>query len=452
MTSLHYCPELEAQILGHLMYIATSGDPRVQKAMLRLTTKSFYKAINASIFVLISQSFRKQEPFGFVDILVQVGQHNDELHQQVSGIMDSYLSINVSEAKIDYDISRLLGLQKARNSVRIAEEAIANASVLSDPTEVNQVLADMGKKLCEMECVDFSRGFTQQEIMDDILSGKHDKARIVPTRSMQFNSRLGGGVRNKCLITIGGAAGVGKTGFALWLLDIIARNQPDRQSIFYSLEMDPPDILMRHLGICAGKQYDRLIEAEITDAAASAFSVPIRIFDYRANDIETILTTSRLMATEKPISVIVVDYLTLVTNGGIFQRYDLCQADITTRLARLAQELGCVVIALSQVNRAAATREDQCPFPHDAADSSGSHRSSALWIGIDRPELYTEEPWAKDLFVIKCRKNRYGSNFEYVLSFNEGTFVEISPGHFQKPEKKSKPEKIFESPYKPHHG
>src|SRR5690606_23206305 len=126
--------------------------------------------------------------------------------------------------------------------------------------------------------------------------------------------------------------------------------------------------------------------------------VPMKIYDTATtpmcSDIDYILTTARLKAMEKPISVIVVDYLGLVQNRGQFERNDLKQADITTKLAKLAMELNCVVIALSQINRASSSRakDDQCPYPSDAADSSGSHRSSTLWLGVNRPELYQDCP------------------------------------------------------------
>jgi len=138
---------------------------------------------------------------------------------------------------------------------------------------------------------------------------------------------------------------------------------------------------------------------------------------------------------EKPISVIVVDYLGLVENHGVFERNDLRQADITSKLARLAIELDCVVIALSQINRGASSRasDDRCPYPHDAADSSGSHRSSTLWIGVDRPELYQSDPCYRNQFVVKCRKNRFGGIFEMVYAFNNGTFAQVHDGFFKKP-------------------
>jgi len=452
MNPVHYCPELEAQILGHLMYIGTHDDLRVQNAMLRVTTKSFYKAINAHIFVLISQAFRKEEPFGFVDILVLIGKQDNDLHQHLNHIMDSYLPINVSPEKVDYDTHRLLKMAINRHKVALAEQMLQEANEASDPNLVDEILSDHISQLANIGHVQSESGVMEIDVIDDLLSGKIEEETVIPTASQQLNQLLGGGLRSSSLITVAGAAGVGKTGFATWLMDAIGSTQCDKQSIFFSLEMKPSEIVQRHLGVKASNLYRNLSEEERANAISVALQSPLRLYDYRACDLDFILTTCKLCALKQPISVIVVDYLTLVVNRGTFERNDLRQADTTSKLARLAHELDCIVIALSQVNRAAANREDQCPMPHDAADSSGSHRSSALWLGIDRPELYDTDPCYRDQFVIKCRKNRYGGNFEYVLSFNEGAFKEVPFGYFHKPVKKSKEEKIFEPSYKPHHG
>ena len=152
----------------------------------------------------------------------------------------------------------------------------------------------------------------------------------------------------------------------------------------------------------------------------------------------------------KSISVIVVDYLSLVETKQSFERNDLKQSYITGKLAQLAIELNCTVIALSQINRGAANRgvEDRCPWPHDAADSSGGHRSASLWFGVDRPELYQDDPCYRNQFVVKCRKNRFGTTFDLIFAFNEGTFAEVPNGWFRNPQPLAKnAEKSIFSPH-----
>ena len=69
-----------------------------------------------------------------------------------------------------------------------------------------------------------------------------------------------------------------------------------------------------------------------------------------------------------------------------------------------------------------------CPEPRpitsDAADSSGSERSSSYWLGIYRPEVDDENDRKND-FVVKCRKNRFGKTWSATFAFNEATFGEV---------------------------
>jgi replicative DNA helicase len=140
--------------------------------------------------------------------------------------------------------------------------------------------------------------------------------------------------------------------------------------------------------------------------------------------IDYIETSARLAHVKTPFSVIVVDYLGIVQNKSKFESHALKQADIALRLSALAIELDCIVIALTQVNRDYAGRQDKVPITSDAADSSGSERSSSYWLGIYRPFVDDETQCEND-FVVKCRKNRFGNTWTAYFAFNEGTFGEV---------------------------
>jgi replicative DNA helicase len=120
-----------------------------------------------------------------------------------------------------------------------------------------------------------------------------------------------------------------------------------------------------------------------------------------------------------------VDYLGLVQNtNNKLESHVLRQANITEQLAALAIELDCIVIALSQVNREYANRQDKCPVTSDAADSSGSERSSTVWLGVHRPYADDEVSGTENHFVVKCRKNRFGPLWKAVFDFQDGVFRE----------------------------
>lgn len=439
MNPFNYSLELEQRVLETLMHFGKHTESRVQKAMLLLTTDCFHNMDNAELFTMLRTSFQKEEPFDFVDTLVNIPKDNQSLHSHLMWIIDNYRQFHAGESNFEYDVERIILLRNLRKQLKLIETTTREVTECPNPEEAQDKLMATINEVATLGHKESKCGMINAEIADDFYEGNMEQDMIIPTTCEQLNGCLLGGVRTKSLITVAAGAGVGKTGFAIFLMDAIARNQPDAQSLFFSLEMEAKHIWMRHVGIMGGKQFDKLSEEERMDAVTKSLQVPVTIYDpsmtKKCCDIDFILTTARLKSMSKPISVIVIDYLGLVENKGKFERNDLKQADITSKLAKLALELNCTVIALSQINRGNAQRskDDQCPWPQDAADSSGSHRSSTLWLGVDRPELYQDDPSYRNQFVIKCRKNRFGGTFDLILAFNDGTFAEVPYGWFRKP-------------------
>ncbi len=431
--------ETENEVLETIMHFATHTNMRVQNAMLKLDSTCFYNPDNKAMFKLIRNCFIKQEPFHFVDILVLIPRDNLELHDKMSWLIDNYGKMHAGEASFDYHVDRLLILMRLRKQLQLSADMINHVNDCTNPEESQNILISSLRNISAISYMESKHGISNIELAELFYDDKLCIDLVQPTTWEQFNAVNGGGIMGKSFITVAAGAGVGKTGFAIFLLDAIARNKPDTQSLFFSLEMEAKQIWMRHVAICAGKPFDKLNYDERMDAVTKSMQLPMKIYDAAmcksTTDIDFILTTARLEAMHKKISVIVVDYLGLVGCKDSFERNDLKQTDITSKLARLAIELDCTVIALSQINRSSSARstDDRCPYPSDASGSSGSYFSSTLWLGVDRPELYQADPMYRNQFVIKCRKNRFGPIFELILAFNDGTFAEVPHGWFKKP-------------------
>lgn len=440
MSEPKYCNEIEQRVLENLMHLESFNNVRVQKAMLKLTPDCFYKSDNARLYDMIRHAFNNQETFNFVDILVKLGQHND-LHHALTWIMDNYRTMHVSDTALEYDVDKLIALKVLRKQLTMTTHMVNEINQCPEPLEAQRIMFEQINAIATYNHRESKHGISNAEIADMYYDGELVEEQKIPTICDQLNDALMGGIMPRSLIIVAAGASVGKTGFSIYLMDVIARSQPGSESLFFSIEMQYRHIWSRHVGICAGKQFDKLNKDERLSAVAKSLAVSMKIYDTemcpQVADIDFILNTARLRAMEKPISVIVVDYLGLVQNKTHFERNDLKQSDITGKLAQLAIELNCTVIALSQINRGAANRgvEDRCPWPHDAADSSGGHRSSSLWLGVDRPELYQDDPCYRNQFVVKCRKNRFGDTFDLIFAFNEGTFAEVPTNWFRQPSK-----------------
>lgn len=230
-------------------------------------------------------------------------------------------------------------------------------------------------------------------------------------------------VPNRALITIAGRSGHGKTFFALHLMDKLIDALPNKQTIYFNLEMDERVMMERHatlLGIQGNSRKDR-----ISNGLGILLPKNVCIVSEPMITIEEIETECRIAAIIRPIGVIIVDYIGLIRSKARSERKDLEQGDIAKRLAALSLSLNCIVIALIQVNREFKNRPvgQRCPVTSDASESMGTVHSSSWWIGIDQPQADSNEPEWRDQFLVECRKNRGDAGlFDLKLKFKHGMF------------------------------
>jgi replicative DNA helicase len=140
-------------------------------------------------------------------------------------------------------------------------------------------------------------GINYTEIAEDYYEGKISNEMKIPTACDSLNKSLGGGIMPKSLIIAAAAPSVGKTGFSIFLMDAIAQTKPESQSLFFSIEMEYKHIWMRHVGIKAGKQFDKLNYQERMNAVTQLMSQSTKVYDASmcrsVADIDFIFTTSR---------------------------------------------------------------------------------------------------------------------------------------------------------------
>ena len=436
--------EAEQQVLETIMQFAEHTNVRVQHAMLKLTTDCFYNSDNREIFRIIRECFTNHEPFYFVDILMLIPPDRQDLHATVSLMIENNRNSIQRKSQFESYVMRLFIYSIQRKQEILISRMDKEFKDCLCPEQSQTILSSALPEISALSYRESKHGVDYTEITEEFYDGKMADEIAIQTTCDQLNTALGGGIMPKSLIIAAAAPSVGKTSFSIFLMNAIASKFTDSQSLFFSIEMEYKHIWRRHVGIIAGKKFDDLSYEERMSAVTKLMPQSTKVYDAQTcinvADIDFILTTARLRAMEKPISVIVVDYLGLVESNKHYERNDLKQTDITTKLARLAIELNCIVIALSQINRGAANRaiDDRCPWPHDASDSSGGHKSASYWLGLDRPELYQDDACYYNQFVIKCRKNRFGSTFDLILAFNEGTFAEVAHDWFRKPMPKAK--------------
>jgi replicative DNA helicase len=281
-----------------------------------------------------------------------------------------------------------------------------------------------------------------------------------------------GGLHPSDLIVLAGRPSMGKTALATNIAFNVARKyayeiQPDgtKKTVqggvvaFYSLEMSAEQLALRMLADASGVSGDRLRKGEIDasefgrvrDAAMDLQEAPLYIDATGGISIAKLTARARRLKRQVGLDLVVVDYLQLVTGSDLGSNANRVQevSQITMGLKTLAKELGCPVIALSQLSRQVEQREDKRPQLSDLRESGSIEQDADMvwfvyresyYVGRAEPREGTPEhlTWQEDmdrlqgLAEVIIAKQRHGPIGTVRLSFNSDTtrFGNLARDHY----------------------
>jgi replicative DNA helicase len=201
------------------------------------------------------------------------------------------------------------------------------------------------------------------------------------------------------LVIVAARPSMGKTSLVLNIAQHVA-TQPGHSVGFFSLEMSKESLFLRLLtseaqidshrlmsGAIGQKDYGRISHALETLSAMKLYiddTANIGVLEMRAK--------SRRLQAEHGLSLIVVDYIQLMSGRGRFENRTLELASISRSLKGLAKELGVPIVVLSQLSRAPESRSDHRPQLSDLRESGALEQDADLVILIYRDDVYNKDP------------------------------------------------------------
>jgi len=242
------------------------------------------------------------------------------------------------------------------------------------------------------------------------------------------------------LVVVAARPSMGKTSFVLNIAQYVGTHTAMTVG-FFSLEMSKEQLFMRMLtsearidahrfrsGYLNEQDYGKLSHALGTLAEARVFiddSASIGVLEMRAK--------ARRLKAEHGLDLLIIDYLQLMQGRGRFESRQAEVSAISRSLKGLAKELGCPIIALSQLSRAPEGRTDHRPQLSDLRESGAIEQDADVVFFIYRPEVYDKEeakPEDQGIAEIIIGKQRNGPIGSVKLSFlNQYTrFESLAPG------------------------
>ncbi len=201
------------------------------------------------------------------------------------------------------------------------------------------------------------------------------------------------------LVIVAARPSMGKTSLVLNIAQHVA-TQPDHAVGFFSLEMSKESLFLRLLtaeaqidshrlmsGAIGQKDYGRISHALETLSAMRLFiddTAGIGVLEMRAK--------SRRLRAEHGLSLIVIDYIQLMTGRGRFENRTLELASISRSLKGLAKELNVPIVVLSQLSRAPESRSDHRPQLSDLRESGALEQDADVVVLIYRDDAYNRDP------------------------------------------------------------
>lgn len=254
-----------------------------------------------------------------------------------------------------------------------------------------------------------------EKILDDIKKEAKECNGVTGLASGFHNlDRLIGGFQPG-LILVAGRPAMGKTAFALNMIQHVAFREKKHVALF-SLEMSKEQMIRRLLAYEANL-YPRILrngqnlEAEewepLLKAACTIKEAKLYIDDTPALYVDELCKKCRRANMEMHLDLIVIDYLQLLSFEGAVTR-EQEEEKIVRVLKNLARELGVPIVVLGQVLKSVENREDHRPLLFDLRNKDALVRAADVILFLYRDAYYHFQSKEGELAEIIVAKNRNG--------------------------------------------
>src|SRR3989338_3867959 len=258
----------------------------------------------------------------------------------------------------------------------------------------------------------------------DVLSQSKGGITGLSTGFADFD-RLTAGLQPGDMVVIAGRPSMGKTSFAMNIAEFAALKQ-EKPVLVFSLEMPAEQLALRMISSLGRIDQHKVRTGQLSDddwprvtSAVSMLSESnLFIDDTPALSPLELRTRARRVARKQGgLSLIVVDYLQLMTSMSIRENRTNEISEISRSLKALAKEFNVPVIALSQLNRGLEQRNDKRPVMSDLRESGAIEQDAYVIAFIYRDEVYNENSPKKGSAEIIIRKQRNGPIGDFNLTF-----------------------------------
>jgi replicative DNA helicase len=267
-----------------------------------------------------------------------------------------------------------------------------------------------------------------QDTLDNLEARYGDDSDLIgiPTGYTDLD-RVLHGLQPENLVILAARPGMGKTALSLGIARNVA-TQTGRPVVFFSMEMGTLELTKRILAMEARVDATRLWTAKLSEpdwgkishAVGRLAEAQLYIDDNpHCTVMEMRAKARRLRARFGDLGLVIVDYIQLMQSSSTrrAENRQVEVSEISRGLKILARELGCPVIALSQLNRQLEYRQDKRPMLADLRESGGLEQDADVVMFIYRDEVYNPDSDDRGKAEVIIAKHRNGPTGKAELAF-----------------------------------
>lgn len=436
--------EAEQSVLGGLMI----DNPAWDQVADLISEDDFYRRDHRLIFRAIFRLSDEGSPYDVVTLSEWLEKHNELDNAGGLSYLGSLAKNTPTAANIKAYANIVRERSVLRQLIRVASEIGDNAHNPEGKSSAD--LLDIAEsKVFEIaeKGARGRSGFTgMKELLVktvdriDALYQNPDAFTGLPTGWNDFDE-MTSGLQNSDLIIIAGRPSMGKTTFAMNIVENVAIKSKKSVAVF-SMEMPSEQLVMRMISSLGRIDQHKIRSGRLEDTDWPRLTSAVNLLSESKIFIDDnpgltpveVRSRARRIKREHGLDLIVLDYLQLMQTSGGSENRATEISEISRSLKGLAKELNIPVIALSQLNRSLEQRPDKRPVMSDLRESGAIEQDADVITFIYRDEVYNEDSPQKGTAEILIRKQRNGpigmarltflgkyTRFEnFVSNFDEG--------------------------------
>ncbi len=411
--------EAEQAVIGSMIV----GEGAVGAAAELLTGEDFYNRQYGIFFDTILEITDSGKPIDVVVLQDKLREKDLPPEMYSVDAMRTLMTAVPTSVNVKYYANIVAEKSLLRKMIRLNEEIANNCYAGKETLEF--ILEDTEKRMFQLLQRRNSEDFVPirqvvMNAMNRIEQASRNKGSVtgIPTGFTDLDFKTAG-MQNSDLVLIAARPSMGKTAFVLNVAQYVAFKK-DLPVVVFSLEMSKEQLIERMFSLESSVDAQKIRTGQLNDqdwerlieSAGVIGKSKLMIDDTPGITVSELRSKCRKLKLEQGLSMIIIDYLQLMSGSGRTDSRQQEIADISRALKGLARELDVPVLALSQLSRAVEQRPDHRPMLSDLRESGAIEQDADVVMFIYRDDYYhpdTEKKGISEIIIAKQRRGPIGT-------------------------------------------